>query len=142
MPKNNDDILAQELGKVGARGGGLACQPGGIVGAKLLPTQEFEITILVRASAATVVSALTGVLATEGNVLNSRADPGDTEVTALVYSGFLNMNPAILAVHIEQTGPDATSVRITGQAKEGLIKQQTAEKAARRIVKALLSRLS
>jgi hypothetical protein len=62
-------------------------------------------------------------------------------VKGLVNAGFLNMNPAILIAHIEQTGPDTTSVSITGKAKEGLIKQHTAEKAARRTVEAILSSL-
>lgn len=149
MPKNDDDILVQELGKAGALGGSLGARHpgklggriGGIVGAKLLPTQEYEMTILVRASAAVVASALTGVLATEGTVLGSDASRQPIEVKGLVYSGFFNMNPAILIAHIEQTGLDATSVRITGKAKEGLIKQHTAEKAARRVVEELFSRL-
>jgi hypothetical protein len=149
MPTNDDDILAQELGRVGAFGGSLGAghpgklggRIGGIVGAKLLSPQEHEITILVQATAAAVVSRLTDILATEGMVLSSEAGREAVEVKGLVYSGFLNMNPAILIAHLEQIGPDTTSLRITGKAKEGLIKQHTAEKAARHIADALLSSL-
>ena len=149
MPTNDDEILAQELGNVGALGGSLGVghpgklggRIGGIVGAKLLSTQEYEITILVKATAAAVVSGLTDILATEGMVLSSEAGREAVEVKGLVYSGLLNMNPAILIAHLEQIGPDIMSVSITGKAKEGLIKQHTAEKAVRRIVEAILSSL-
>ena len=148
MPKDDDDILAQEIGKAGALGGSLGAgtagkvggRIGGIVGARLLPTQEYEMTTLVRASRETVASALVSVLAAQGRVFGSVAGAEAVEMRGLVYSGFLNMNPAILVVHIEQTVPDATTVRITGMAKEGLIKQHTAEKAARRVAEALQSR--
>jgi hypothetical protein len=149
MPMNDDDILAQELGNAGALGGSRGAghagkfggRIGGIVGAKLLSTQEYEITIPIKATATDVVSTLTDVLMEEGTVLSSEAGRKTAEVKSLTYAGFLNMNPAILIAHIEQTGPDTTSVRFTGKAKEGLIKQHTAEKAARRIIEALLSRL-
>jgi hypothetical protein len=51
------------------------------------------------------------------------------------------MNPGIIIAHIAQTGPDATCVKIIGKAKEGLIKQHTADKTVRRIVEALFTRL-
>lgn len=154
MPKSDDNILEQEIGKVGALGGklggaisgvgnlgSLAGNIGGIVGAKLLPTQEFEMTIKVAAHMASVVSALTGVLASDGQVLGSEPNGETVTVKGLVHSGFFNMNPAILIACVEQAGTDATTIVITGKAKEGLIKQHTAEKAARRIVDALFVRL-
>ncbi len=151
MPTSDDDILAQEIGKAGALGAELGGaghlgtsggQIGGIVAARLLPTQAYEITILASVSPSTVVTALTSILATEGTVLSSEASPGAFEMTGLVHAGFLNMNAAILTTQIEQVALDTTSVRITGKAKEGLIKQHTAQKAVHRIANALLSRLN
>jgi hypothetical protein len=79
MPTNDFDILAQELGTAGPFGGSLGAghpgelggRIGGMEGAKLLSTQEYEITILIKATAAAVVSRLTDILETEGMVLSS-----------------------------------------------------------------------
>ena len=141
MPRNDDDILAQELGKVGARSGSAGGVLGSIIGARLLPTKEFEITATIRASAAVVTRTFTSILANEGTVLGSEGASGSVVVSGLVNSGFLNMNPAILIAQIQATGPDTTSLRITGKAKEGLINQHTAEKASQRVVEALFSSL-
>jgi hypothetical protein len=52
---------------------------------------------------------------------------------AAVGSGFLNMNPAVVLLEILEASSDACEITITAAAKEGLIKQNTAEKVIQRI---------
>jgi hypothetical protein len=139
--KSDDDILGREIGRAGELGGGIGGKLGGIVAAKLLPTDTFVTTIAVRANAGAVVSMLSRILATEGAVLRTDASPEAFELKGLIHAGFFNMNPAIIIIQVEQTEPETASVRITGKAKEGLIKQHTAEKAVRRIADRLMARM-
>ena len=51
---------------------------------------------------------------------------------AIVKAGFANMNPAILGISVEES-----NLHIVSYAKEGLIKQNTAEKAVERVLQYL-----
>jgi hypothetical protein len=59
-------------------------------------------------------------------------------LAAVIGSGFMNMNPAVVTVEVVPTSDDLSKVSIRGVAKEGLIKQRAGEKAARRIGDLLL----
>ena len=52
---------------------------------------------------------------------------------AVVGSGSLNMNPAVVFLEILEGSSDTCEITITAAAKEGLIKQHTAEKAVQRV---------
>jgi hypothetical protein len=56
---------------------------------------------------------------------------------AVVGSGFLNMNPAIVYLEIREGDSTGCELMITAAAKEGLIKQHTASKAVQRVVSGL-----
>jgi hypothetical protein len=57
-------------------------------------------------------------------------------VSAVVPSGFWNMNPALVTVAVSPR-EQRTRVRISAYALEGLIKQRAARKAATRIAESL-----
>jgi hypothetical protein len=57
-------------------------------------------------------------------------------VSAVVPSGFWNMNPALVTVAVAPQ-EQGTRVRIGAYALEGLIKQRAARKAATRIAESL-----
>ena len=58
-------------------------------------------------------------------------------MAAVVGSGLLNLNPAVVTVAVVPLAEDRTRATVTGTAKEGLIKQHAGEKAARRIAEQL-----
>jgi hypothetical protein len=53
---------------------------------------------------------------------------------AVIGSGFLNMNPAIVCLEILKGDSSGCELSITAAAKEGIIKQHTASKAVQRVV--------
>ena len=164
MPKNDDDILADEIGKWGAKGarigasiekriggasigrigetaGALGGALGGRFGAKLLPTDTRENSFDVAARPASVLSAATGILNAEGKLLSTEETSGSFAVKGLTHAGFFKLNPAIVIVSIMAVSEHKTRIRIQSKAKEGLIKQHTAEQALQRVTQLLKDRL-
>jgi hypothetical protein len=72
-----------------------------------------------------------------------RVHPYDTEgaTSAVVRSGGLGLNPALLTVWVSAVSSTATRIRVRGEAKEGLIKQRGGEQALREAVSALKDQL-
>ena len=56
----------------------------------------------------------------------------EKEKTGIVYAGAANLNPAVVSVKVE-----GSRVYIQAYAKEGLIKQKTAEKAVETVIREL-----
>jgi len=67
-----------------------------------------------------------------GNILEE--DTVENTISGIIMSGSLNMNPAFVVIWA-----DGTFIHIKASAKEGLIKQHTAEKAIAIFKSALLS---
>lgn len=143
----DDDLLARELGKLGAFGGALGDALGGSIGgylgasltARFLPTERYQIELKLRADQRLVLTKVYDFFTRNGRVIDSeeqQASPYPT-ISGLVGSGFLNMNPAI--VHAEIMGIDGPTCRVvlTGAAKEGAIKQHAAEIAVNRLAEVL-----
>jgi len=151
MSKNDDDILAQEIGKAGELGGklgglfssgsavgniaGLGGSFGATFAAKFLPTEiimeKLPLKIPPERALKFGFSVLTKLGALQSDDENKPPYP---LLKAVVKSGFLNMNPAVVYFEILDGDPTACEVTITAAAKEGLIKQHTAENAVRRVV--------
>jgi hypothetical protein len=138
MSSLEDEILARELGKVGGIAG-----PGGSAGAsiaaKFLPTETFRATLRIERDAREVLESAFRVLAGMGQITDEFSEPSSPPgISAIVGSGFLKMNPALIHVQVASAGEHASSVSITAAGKEGLIKQGTAEKAVGRFTNGLL----
>ena len=154
MSKSDDDILAQEIGKAGELGGelgglfssgsavgktaGLGGSLGATLAAKFLPTETFTEKLPLKIPPEKALKLGFSVL-TKLGVLQTDDDnkPPYPLLKALVKSGFLNMNPAVVYFEILDGDSTACEVTVTAAAKEGLIKQHTAEKAVQRVVSAL-----
>jgi hypothetical protein len=154
MPDNEDDILAREIGKAGELGaklGGLfnsesvlgkAAGLGGMFGAeivaKFLPTETYAAKIHLKVSPEIALKLGFSVLTKLGR-LKAEEDPRPPYpfLKAVIGSGFLNLNPAIVYLEILTRDATGCEVTITAAAKEGLIKQHTATKAVQRVVTAL-----
>ena len=142
MEIDENAILERELAKVGAIGGfvgGLVPGAvGGYLGAKLsaryLPTETFSVTLQIPAGVEQALRATFEILRRAGRITNDASDdPSAIRLSAVVGSGKLGMNPAVVVVTISAGPEKESTIAIAGAAKEGLIKQRTAEKAVTRV---------
>jgi hypothetical protein len=138
LAKTAAEILAEELGKLAARAGkDEAGELGqGVVRwvARRMPNNAFSLTLHFAADAARVLRAGAEVLAAEGQLQEvARAASEAPAVAAVVPSGFLGLNPALVTIEVLPQDGQQVVVNVSGLAKEGLIKQHAGEKAARRI---------
>ncbi|NJK91366.1 MAG: hypothetical protein HC904_05750 [Blastochloris sp.] len=146
---NKDKILSKEIAKLGGfggLGGGIGGAMGGALASYIasvfLPTEteSLEITLPFRAEDALQLSASA---LTKIGTLFSPCDPGPTPVLyAKVGSGFLNMNPCVVSIEVIFASEHETKLHISGAAKEGLIKQQSAKKAVNRVYKKIMNSVS
>ena len=78
------------------------------------------------------------VLASVGEPIDeSRLADDKHQLRAVVGSGSLNFNPAVVTLQLVATAPTSTRIRVRGVAKEGLIPQRAGRKAAERVAEAL-----
>ena len=138
--EEEEEILVNRLGRLGWRsgrlGGGLQAASGGRLGARfaarLLPHDVHEIVL---------VLALPPDVALARRVLASLGEPADEtrltdekhELRAVVGSGALNLNPAVVTLQLLATTSASTTIRVRGVAKEGLIRQRAGREAAERV---------
>jgi hypothetical protein len=155
---NVDKILARELAKLGAIGGGIggaidggASASAGVLGggagayfgAKYLETETHSQKLAVSSDAKSVLGVALNVLSTLGKIVpNDEMEVASPCVAAIVGSGILKMNPCMTVVEVTSSSTSETILTISGAAKEGLVKQKTAEKAVSKIVKGLAASLS
>jgi hypothetical protein len=71
-----------------------------------------------------------------GQMLTEDVDHEKPTLRAVIGSGFLGLNPAVVEVSLDLVSDEITKVRVRATAKEGLIKQRTAEKAIQRLIDA------
>lgn len=147
---NKDEILARELGKLGAVGGsfgGLGGALGGYIGAsfvsRFLPTETYNQSLTLSCDAERALRIIVDVLARLGQIQDSEAIKSpNPAVMGIIGSGFLNMNPCLIGIEIVSFSEGTTTISVSGAAKEGLIKQRTAEKGVMRVIAAIQTELS
>jgi hypothetical protein len=132
-----DNILEKELAKlVAIQGADKAIGRA----AKKLPTVAFRQTVVREESLEDAVRAAhTAAKGSPGfkELLENPENIAGPAVFAIIGSGVKNMNPAVICATFEYVDDNATKIHIVGSAKEGLIKQKTAEKAVMRVAKGL-----
>ncbi|MBN1588506.1 MAG: hypothetical protein JW888_03235 [Pirellulales bacterium] len=135
MQRSTDAILAAELEKLASAASDVEIGTK-VVGrvARKLPNDMFQVELELAESADRVLRVACDVLDEVGRIRDDvvASDAAPT-VAAVVGSGFLNLNPAVVTVEVAPLAADRARVTVTGTAKEGLIKQHAGEKAARRI---------
>ena len=156
---NKEQILARELGKLGAISGGV----GGIIGgsiitgaagaiggasgawiaSRFLPTESYARDYLMPCGASIALTMIVNALAGLGRLQDSsEINSPNPIVAAVIGSGFMKMNPCVLTVEIVSRSDKETAAVIRGAAKEGRIKQHTAEKAVVRVIEAIKAEAS
>ena len=73
------------------------------------------------------------MLAHHGRTVWVRRELDEHQVRGVIGSGALDMNPAVVDVHVRPGG----RVVVHAAAKEGLIPQRTARKAVRKVIESL-----
>jgi hypothetical protein len=153
MSTNDDDILARELGKIGELGGTLggllpkAAGIGAFLGARFaasfLPTETYAEKVPLAIGTEKALELGFSVLTKLGVMQQTETNTNAPYplLRAVVKSGFLNMNPAIVYLEILQGDAASCEITITAAAKEGLIKQRTSEKAVRRVTSEIKQRI-
>jgi len=143
MAQTPDEVLAAELKKLAVKTTKKEAGAGAVSWvANKLPTDAFKAELHVKADAEATLRTVFDVLQSEGSIRHDIAlESTNPTVSAVVGSGFMRLNPAVVTVEVIPSADDGTSVVIVGMAKEGLIKQHGGRKAAERIAARLRGRL-
>ena len=140
--EEEEEILVNRLGRLGWRSGrlagGLQAASGGRLGARfaarLLPEDVHEVLLVLALPADEALALARRVLASPGEPANeTRLAEDKHELRAVVGSGLLNLNPAVVTLQLLATTSASTTIRVRGVAKEGLIRQRAGRKAAERV---------
>jgi hypothetical protein len=75
-----------------------------------------------------------------GSIQDSSAlESQNIVIASVIKSGWMEMNPCLVMVEIDSGSDKTSNLVITGVAKEGLINQNTAQKAVKKVLKAIQS---
>jgi len=135
MTQTEETVLVRELGKLAGFLGGFGAR----LAARRLPVEESVTSMALAATKADVQASLCEILGSIGTLTDEFASETLPNcMSAIVGSGQMNMNPTIVHVQVIESSEVATLLFIRALAKEGLVKQQSAQRAIERI-KTLLS---
>jgi hypothetical protein len=154
MPNSPEDLLSKELAKLtglssgvgrllsghtdGVLEAGLAGSLGAQLGERFLPTEQYCEKLAMPMSPEKALKRGYSILAKMGALEEqSGAQAPYPFLKAVVRSGFLKMNPAVVFFEILDADASSCEVTVTAAAKEGLVKQQTAQKAVQSVIAAL-----
>ena len=118
----NSELINELLGDAFKKSTGFSGTAANLLYSKVLPvfTAEQHISDISK-------QELETVLAEAGEILE-RSDEDNT-ITVIVYAGIDDMNPAVIVAKINEDN----SAELAAYAKEGLIKQHTAEDALQKV---------
>ena len=143
MSQAEEEILVNRLGEVcwrsGRLGGGLWGASGGRrlgarFAARLLPDDVHEIVLVLALPPDVALALARRVLASPGEPADeTRLTDEKHELRAVVGSGALNLNPAVVTLQLLATTSASTTIRVRGVAKDGLIRQRAGREAAERV---------
>jgi 3-polyprenyl-4-hydroxybenzoate decarboxylase len=142
VSREEEDILVERLGRLAWRSGrfigGPSSASGGRLGARLAArllsedVHETELVLALRPDQALALARW--VLTSLGDPIDeTRLADDEHELRAVVGSGALNLNPAVVTLRLGATTATSTMIRVRGVAKEGLIRQRAGRKAAERV---------
>lgn len=137
MEDSIERILEQEIGKLGAIGGGEAGRHGAQFAARHLPNDVFEATVELDVGADQATHMFGAGISAVGEDIDGDPGRANPVLRAIVPAGMMDLNPAVVEVEIVPVDPAHSRVILTGTAKEGLIKQHAGEKAVRRVLEAV-----
>ncbi|WP_033306939.1 hypothetical protein RFN58_04290 [Streptomyces iakyrus] len=128
MDRSEDEILAEELADLAARGGRLTR-----LVAQLMRKNVHEIDLEMPLPFDDAVRRVANVLGLAGRAVGPmHVEPCVDQKTIRVVTrgGALGMNPVVVTALVTNCGMGSSKVRLRAAAKEGLIKQRAGEKTA------------
>ena len=156
MSGRDEDLLAKELEKLAAAGGKIAAKISGKSSsattqedseimrkaARRLDTDQYSEERTIEEDARSVLQLAYDALKNTGRILeeNERESSVNPRISGVVGSGFFGKNPAVVHAEIVGAEEERCTLRLTGFAKEGLIKQGTARKAVEKVLREFDSR--
>ena len=146
-----DEILRRELGKLGAASAEIGSTIAGgdteraADGARRgvdwamrhVADEVYEASVDFPGEPAETVKRCYDTLSRLGRLTDSDKELDHPRLQAVIRSGFARLNPAVVQIDVQPTAGDTSHVTVRATAKEGLIRQRTAEKAVTRVVSAL-----
>lgn len=149
MSNDPNDLLAKELAKLAALGSSVgqflsgaddaghlaenATSMGVRFAMKFMPTERYTEKLLLTMPPDKALKIGYSVLSKMGALQKQDEQSSYPFLTAVIGSGMMNLNPAVVYFEILEATDSQCEITLTGAAKEGLIKQHTAEKAVKRI---------
>jgi hypothetical protein len=146
VSRDEEEILINRLGRVAWRSGrsigGLSTARGGRLGARIaarvLPKDVHEVELFLPLPPDQALALAQWVLSSLGEPVDqTRVADDKHELRAVVGSGVLNLNPAVVTLQLVATTSASTTIRVRGVAKEGLIPQRAGRKAVERVTACL-----
>jgi hypothetical protein len=128
LPRTGTIFARRSAGSIGAK-----------IAARFLPTERYQAETSVSGDVAAVLSRVYSIFVANGRIA-SDVESGVSsypKISGVIGSGFFNMNPTVVHVEVVATDTTSTALRVTAAAKEGLIKQRSAEKAVCRVLNLL-----
>jgi hypothetical protein len=129
LTADESDLLINGLS---ALGGGAGAH-GAAFAAKRMRADVFETGLTLDAPMTEAVGRVRDALAELGTPIDEEAAGDTCRLRAMIGAGGMNLNPTVVTVSLTGAGTAATTARIRGVAKEGLIKQRAGRKAAERV---------
>lgn len=152
MSSSVEDILERELAKLGrnsgalgglagaglagAAGGGLGGGTGAAWAARRLPSRGAQTTVEVAMNPRAALTAAFRALSNVGQIVPDEVTPNEPVLRAVVGAGTAGLNPGVIELSVEAISEEKAKITVRATAKEGLIKQHTAEKALQRVLAA------
>ena len=103
-------------------------------GAPFMASRTFVTVVEISADPMDAEAAFADAMARLGRLLEGTRSGPEGMVSGVIWSGFLNKNPAVVEVRIAPTVEGRCRATLTGTAKERLVDQRTGEKAVRRVL--------
>jgi hypothetical protein len=125
---SEDEILVAELGALAVRSGARSGFLTKAV-AKRLRTRAHEVELVVPLAQQAAVTRVRRVLR------GGRRVPDDEGVTVrtVLGGGYGGLNPVVVTARVTTLEPEVSRIELRAAAKEGLIRQRTAERTATRL---------
>ena len=130
MTETEEKVLVREIGKLAGFLGGFGAR----LAARRLPVEESETSVEVAANRDDVRASVSSILQGMGRLTNEFASETTSDsISAIVGSGHMNLNPTIVHVRLAESSNSSTRLLVRALAKEGMVKQHSAERAIRNI---------
>ncbi len=118
---------------VGTTVGATAAAKGAQLAASLLKTEDEKATITTKKSQIEIIKLIQAYVEREGSYQDTTEKQGLQVITGTVGGGLGGLNPVFVTFVLEPIEKGQTKIHIGTKAKEGLIKQNSAKKALKKI---------